>query len=111
MLINCTYGTPKPPGGICPSGRGHLAGRARRRRPHPVASAAAAALADNTRAAYAAQWNRFRAWCERRGGVDPLDAGAPQVAAYLAERAETRKLSTVQASAAAIRGSWEPTHG
>ena len=67
-----------------------------------VASAAAAALAGNTRAAYAAQWNRFAAWCERRGIVDPLAAGAAQVAAYLAERAETRKLATVQASAAAI---------
>ncbi len=67
-----------------------------------VASAAAAALADNTRAAYAAQWNRFRSWCERRGVADPLDAAAAQVAAYLAERAESRKLSTVQASAAAI---------
>ena len=67
-----------------------------------VASAAAAALADNTRAAYASQWNRFAAWCERRGVADPLDAAAAQVAAYLAERAESRKLSTVQASAAAI---------
>ena len=52
-------------------------------------------------AAYAAQWNRFRSWCEERG-VDPLDVDPVQVAAYLAERAETRKLSTVQASAAAI---------
>ena len=51
---------------------------------------------------YASQWHRFAAWCEERGVVDPLDAGAAQVAAYLAERAETRKLSTVQASAAAI---------
>ena len=67
-----------------------------------VASAAAAALAGNTRMTYASQWHRFAAWCEERGVVDPLDAGAAQVAAYLAERAETRKLSTVQASAAAI---------
>ena len=67
-----------------------------------VASAAAAALASNTRATYASQWNRFRSWCERRGTADPLDADAAVVAAYLAERAETRKLSTVQASAAAI---------
>ena len=66
-----------------------------------VASAAAAALAGNTRATYASQWNRFESWCEERG-VDPLDADPAQVAAYLAERAETRKLSTVQASAAAI---------
>ena len=66
-----------------------------------VASAAAAALADNTRMTYASQWNRFVAWCEERG-VDPLDVEPAQVAAYLAERAETRKLSTVQASAAAI---------
>lgn len=51
---------------------------------------------------YASQWNRFCAWCERHGVVDPLDAGAARVAAYLAERAESRKLSTVQASAAAI---------
>ena len=67
-----------------------------------VASAAAAALAGNTRATYASQWNRFRSWCERRGIADPLDADAAVVAAYLAERAETRKLSTVRASAAAI---------
>ena len=45
-----------------------------------VASAAAAALAGNTRATYASQWNRFCAWCDRHGGVDPLDAGAAQVA-------------------------------
>ena len=65
-----------------------------------VASAAAAALADNTRMTYASQWNRFESWCEERG-VDPLDVEPAQVAAYLAERAETRKLSTVQVSAAA----------
>ena len=65
-----------------------------------VASAAAAALAGNTRATYASQWNRC-AWCEERG-VDPHDSGAAQVAAYLAERADARKLATVQASAAAI---------
>ena len=53
---------------------------------------------------YASQWNRFRSWCERRGFADPLAAEPAQVAAYLAERAETRKLATVQASAAAIRG-------
>ena len=56
-----------------------------------VASAAAAALAGNTRATYASQWNRFAAWCEERG-ADPLAADPAQVAAYLAERAETRKL-------------------
>ena len=67
-----------------------------------VASAATAALAANTRDTYASQWNRFCAWCERHGVADPLDAGAAQVAAYLAERAESRKLATVQASAAAI---------
>ena len=63
---------------------------------------------------YAPQWNRFRSWCEERG-VDPLDVDPVQVAAYLVERAETRKLSTVQASAAAIAaaaraGGWaDPT--
>ena len=90
-----------PPGSIRPSAEAPLAALddvARSR----VASAAAAAKADNTRATYASQWNRFCAWCDRHGIVDPLDAGAAQVAAYLAERAETRKLSTVQASAAAI---------
>ena len=51
-----------------------------------VASAAAAALAANTRDTYASQWNRFCAWCEERGGADPLAAGAARVAAYLAER-------------------------
>ena len=71
-----------------------------------VASAAAAAQAANTRMTYASQWNRFAAWCDRHGVVDPLDAGAAQVAAYLAERAETRKLATVQASAAAIAAAY-----
>ena len=32
-----------------------------------VASAAAAALAGNTRMTYASQWNRFCAWCDRQG--------------------------------------------
>ena len=89
---------PAAPGRPVPAvGLGALDPAARTR----VASAAAAALADNTRAAYASQWNRFRAWCEQRA-VDPLAAVPAQVAAYLAERAETCKLSTVQASAAAI---------
>ena len=85
-----------PAGPVRPAGDadlGALDAAARTR----VASAAAAALAGNTRATYAAQWNRFCAWCEERGVADPLDAGAAQVAAYLAERAETRKLATVQA--------------
>ena len=82
---------------VADAGLGALDPAARTR----VASAAAAALADNTRAAYASQWNRFLTWCEQRA-VDPLAAEPAQVAAYLAERAETRKLSTVQASAAAI---------
>ena len=70
-----------------------------------VASAAAAALADNTRMTYASQWNRFRSWCEERA-LDPLAAAPAQVAAYLAERAETRKLATVQTSAAAIAAAY-----
>ena len=60
---------------------------------------------------YASQWNRFCAWCERRGVADPLDAVAAQVAAYLAERAETRKLATVQASAAAIAAAYRAAGG
>lgn len=59
------------------------------------------ALAGNTRATYASQWNGFVTWCEERG-VEPLAAEPAQVAAFLAERAETRKLATVQTSAAAI---------
>ena len=66
-----------------------------------VASAAAAALAGNTRMTYASQWHRFRSWLRgarrrrrrrRAGGRIP--------------RAETRKLATVQASAAAIAAAY-----
>ena len=42
----------------------HASGGAARTR---VASAAAAALAGNTRMTYASQWNRFCAWCDRQG--------------------------------------------
>jgi len=79
------------PQAACTSGRKVSTDAAARTRPPRPA------LASNTRATYASQWNRFCAWCEERGGADPLDAGAAQVAAYLAERAETRKLATVQA--------------
>ena len=66
-----------------------------------VAAAAASALSANTRASYAAQWAGFAAWCDARR-IAPLEAAPPQVAAFLAARAETAKTATVRSAAAAI---------
>ena len=100
---SCTYGTSNTTARPRPAGRGHLAGRARRRRPHPGRPARRPPRWPTTPGPPTRRSGTgSRVWCDRRGVVDPLDAGAAQVAAYLTERAETRKLSTVQASAAAI---------
>ena len=79
-----------------------------------IASAAADAQAPSTRRAYAGQWARFAAWCRARG-AEALPAAPVLVAAYLTERAETAKISTVRVAAAAIgaahraRGADDPT--
>ena len=78
------------------------------------ASAVAEARAPNTRRAYAGQWARFEAWCRARGAA-ALPAAPVLVAAYLTERAETARISTVRVAAAAIgaahraRGAADPT--
>ena len=63
--------------------------------------AAAEGWTVHTRSTYATQWNRFRAWCEERH-VAPLDASPEEVAAYLHERAQRSKRSTVKLSASAV---------
>ena len=79
-----------------------------------IASVAADARAPSTRRAYAGQWARFEAWCRDRG-TQALPAAPVLVAAYLTERAETAKISTVRVAAAAIgaahraRGADDPT--
>ena len=65
--------------------------------------AAADARAANTRRTYAGQWARFDAWC-RALGAQALPAAPVLVAAYLTERAETARTSTVRVAAAAMYG-------
>ena len=79
-----------------------------------IASDAADARAASTRRTYAGQWTRFEAWCRARG-AQALPAAPVLVAAYLTERAETARISTVRVAAAAIgaahraRGADDPT--
>src|SRR5215207_9459168 len=53
------------------------------------------ATAENTRAAYRSDWAHFLAWCETHG-ASPLPADVATVAAYLAECADSFKLSTIE---------------
>ena len=64
----------------------------------------------NTRRTYQAQWARFEAWCRRRAAA-ALPAAPVLVAAYLTERAETARISTVRVAAArrTARGATDPT--
>ena len=55
----------------------------------------------NTRRAYAADWRDFEGWCARRRR-SPLPAAPETVAAYLSERAEQLKVSTLQRRLATI---------
>ena len=79
-----------------------------------IASDAADAPAASTRRTYAGQWAGFEAWCRARG-AQALPAAPVLVAAYLTERAETARISTVRVAAAAIgaahraRGADDPT--
>ena len=79
-----------------------------------IASAAADARTRNTRRTYRSQWSRFEAWCRARG-AQALPAAPALVAAYLTERGETSRASTVRVAAAAIgavhraRGADDPT--
>jgi site-specific recombinase XerD len=63
----------------------------------------AAALAERTRQAYAADWRAFIAWCRAQGGLTPLPADPRAVALYLADRArQGRRVSTIERALAAI---------
>ena len=66
-----------------------------------VDAARAAARADNTRRTYGAQWQAFAAWCSARD-IAPLPAAPGIVAAWLADRATTRRTATVRLGAAAV---------
>lgn len=60
-----------------------------------------ASRADNTRRAYLSDWSGWQAWCALRG-VSPLPAHADSVACYLADKAETLKVSTLARHLATI---------
>ena len=60
-----------------------------------------AAHAPATITGYLSAWKQFCAWIEP-AGIDALAASPERVAAYLAERAETRSVASVRHSAAAI---------
>jgi site-specific recombinase XerD len=61
-----------------------------------------AAKADNTRRAYASDWEHFAAWCGGHG-LEPLPASPGTVAAYLTDHAGSLKVSTLGRRLAAIR--------
>ena len=60
-----------------------------------------ASKADNTRKAYAKDWQHFEHWCNARGEI-PLPAFPDTVARYIAALAETHKPSTLQRRLASI---------
>lgn len=53
------------------------------------------ATAENTRAAYRSDWSHFTTWCAEHG-APALPADVSTVAAYLADCADTFKLSTIE---------------
>lgn len=61
----------------------------------------AAARADSTKRAYAADWAHFADWCIREG-FDPLPAAATTVALYLADIADRYKAATLTRRCSAI---------
>lgn len=60
-----------------------------------------ASKAQSTTEGYRRDWRGFTAWCEIRG-LQPLPANPETVAAYLADRAETLRTSTLRRHLAAI---------
>ena len=62
---------------------------------------ASAALAPNTRRAYAREWSSFTAWCAR-GELAALPATGWTVAIYLAELAQERRPAGIKVALAAI---------
>ena len=66
-----------------------------------IEAAIQAARSPQTRRAYASQWAAWGAWCASRGAC-PLPASPVELAAYLAERAESVSTSTVRMAKAAV---------
>ena len=52
-------------------------------------------IPENTRRAYASDWNHYRNWCQKRSRV-PLPANADTVAAYLTALAKSHAVSTIR---------------
>ena len=50
-------------------------------------------VSDNTRAMYNSAWRSFESWAQARGAMALLPASPPLIAAYLAYRAEERRMS------------------
>ena len=66
-----------------------------------IQAAIQAARSPQTRRAYASQWSAWVNWCASRG-ASPLPAAPVELAAYLAERAESVSTSTVRMARAAV---------
>ena len=66
-----------------------------------IEAALRAARSPQTRRAYASQWAAWGTWCASRGAC-PLPAAPVELAAYLAERAQSVSTATVRMAKAAI---------
>ena len=66
-----------------------------------IEAALRAARSPQTRRAYASQWAAWERWCEARG-ASPLPASPFELAAYLAERAQSASIATVRMARAAV---------
>ena len=66
-----------------------------------IEAALRAARSPQTRRAYASQWAAWGAWCASRGAC-PLPAAPVELAAYLAERAQSASIATVRMAKAAV---------
>ena len=66
-----------------------------------IEAAIRAARSPQTRRAYASQWAAWGAWCASRGAC-PLPAAPFELAAYLAERAQSASTATVRMAKAAV---------
>ena len=66
-----------------------------------IEAAILAARSPQTRRAYASQWSAWASWCASRGAC-PLPAAPVELAAYLAERAQSASIATVRMAKAAV---------
>ena len=66
-----------------------------------IEAAIRAARSPQTRRAYASQWAAWGAWCTSRGAC-PLPAALFELAAYLAEGAQSASIATVRMAKAAV---------